>query len=385
MQIGRVQSALAGAAVGAASGFVPGAGSLAAASVAQGAVNFALDRFDPVQPFRPTPLPLLAGLGQGLVTGLAAHFGGPLAGLAVGALLGAWRPGMRPAAQASLVGLQSMHVPELQQQNLTGRGVGVAILDSGCAPVLPRPLEAFHDVIEPGTPAHDVDKHGTAVAGLIAEIAPDANLIAVRVANEDHTVDSAAVLKALDWVQENRQRYNIQVVNMSFGLEDSGMLKVVDKLKDLREQGLLLVTSAGNDGPTPRRFTAFKSSPDVLTVGCSDTRGTVDPGDDRLGRFSSRARPGSPKGPDFVVPSDNLVSLSPQGKSLQFADGMTSLAAARASGVLALWKEACPQSTLEQVREAIQQTATPLGGEDSLAQGSGLLQAASGLEVLRQP
>lgn len=390
----RIQSALAGAVIGAASAYAPEAAAVAVGGVAQGAVNYGLDRFEPIPSFRFSPVPLFAGVAQGAAVGAAAWLAGPVAGAVVGAALGALRLGMRaaPETAGNAAGLESMGVPALWKHGLTGEGVGVAVLDSGCAPHpgLGNRLVAFHDTVEGKTQGYDVDVHGTAVSTLIAGgakgptsgVAPGAHVVAVRVAGSDHSVDSAEVLKGLEWVQENRQRYNIQVVNMSFGLADSGMSRVVDKMKELREQGVILLTSAGNTGPEPRRLNLFKASPDVLTVGASDTRGTAATGDDRLGRFSARAT--GTRGPDMVAPSDNLIAGQHTGNYMHFSDGQTSLATALASGVMALWKQALPDLTLEQAQAAIRATAVPLNGADASGQGSGLLQAEAGLAYLRQ-
>jgi hypothetical protein len=391
----RLQSAVAGALVGAASAYVPGPAAIAVGGAAQGGVNFGLDRFEAVPSFRWTPTPLLAGVAQGAAAGVAAWLAGPVAGAVVGGALGALRLGLRPDAEraGNAVGLESMGVPALWRQGLTGAGVGVAVLDSGCAahPALGDRLVAFHDTVEGKTEAYDVDVHGTAVSTLIAGagqgassgVAPEAHIVAVRVADSERAVDSAQVLQGLQWVQANRQRYNIQVVNMSFGLNDPGMSGVVQKVQELSDQGMIVVTSAGNTGPEPRRPNLFKASPDLLTVGATDTRGTRGHKDDRLSSSSARAQSGSSKGADFVAPCDNLIAGQPSGMYMHFQDGQTSLAGALASGVLALWKQAKPNLTLAQAQAAIQATAVPLRGEDPLAQGAGLIQAEAGLAYLR--
>lgn len=293
--------------------------------------------------------------------------------------------------------LQALQVPQLWQQGLTGEGVGVAIIDSGCAPHpdLGQRLEGFHDTWEGKTQAYDVNHHGTAVATILAGsgqglnhelrgVAPQARLVAVRVTDEEGAVESYEVAKALDWVRQNRERYNIQVVNLSLGLEDEGLLKVTEKVRQLRQEGLLVLTSAGNEGPRERRLTEFKGSPDLFTVASGDTHGTADPGDDSVSPTSTRAKPGSPKNPDFTVPGLDLVAGDPQGGYVRFRDGGTSLATALASGVMALWKQEFPNLTYEQAQQAIQATARPLQGVQANAQGVGLLQALTGLEYLRR-
>ena len=383
-----------GALIGALSGMSGQAAPLVGA-VAQAGLSYTLDRVDPVQSFRPNYAPrMLIGACKGAASALAGQILGPAVGAAVGLVLGALplgQPGSIEKA-GNVAGLQTMQVPELWQQGLTGKGVGVAVIDSGCAPhpdLKGRTL-AFFDTIEGRSPMYDCAMHGTAVATALAGggekmrgVAPQANILALRVVDQEDCVESPAVLRALDWVAENRQRYNIQVVNCSFGLEDSGMTRVAEKIKSLSQQGVIVCTSAGNTGPKPQRLNVFKASPDLLTVASVDTRGSVDPADDRISPTSTRAKEGSLKGPDVSAPGLDLVCGSPTGDYTRFPDGGTSLATALTSGVLALWKEALPDLTLEEARKALAATSRPMTGETPNSQGAGLIQARAGLDFLR--
>ena len=79
-----------------------------------------------------------------------------------------------------------------------------------------------------GSPATDPFGHGTHVAALAAGngsvaggaytgVAPNANVINLRVLDEDGVGTTAALLDALEWVMDNRATYNIRVVNISLG------------------------------------------------------------------------------------------------------------------------------------------------------------------------
>lgn len=172
------------------------------------------------------------------------------------------------------VGLETMQVDQLHQEGLTGRNVCLAVLDSGgIHPDLENRVVAFKDFFyKKDEKPYDDFFHGTAVStmaagngGPVSGVAPNANLAILKVTDENGCVEAFEVKKALTWVKENRERYNIQVVNMSFGLGE-GQSKVAELVKELNGMGVLICTSAGNDGPTPRKFDALKASPDLLTV-----------------------------------------------------------------------------------------------------------------------
>lgn len=362
---------------------------------------------DPIQPFnnRPdltkksAPERLLLSLAKGAVTGLASS-GGLLAGMAAGAALGTIEtPQKAPISEAgNVAGLRTLEVPELWKQGLTGKGVGVAVLDTGCAPHpdLKGKVANFEDFFYHKTEQYDSDFHGTGVCTLLAGsgeglngqvkgVAPDVNLSVLKVTDSDGAVESFEVLKALKWVEENRERLNIQVVNMSFGLGDPGMSKVNEAVARLAAQGVLVATSAGNEGPKPRRMDIFKTCPDLLTVTSADTAGTVSPGDDTLSSTATRPRPEDAEGPDVSAPGMDLIVGDAKGKYLRVQDGGTSFATAIHSGVMALWKQALPQINLQDVQAAIEATSAPLnGGATKLEQGAGSLRAAAGLEFLKR-
>lgn len=107
---------------------------------------------------------------------------------------------------------------EVQSAGYTGKGVGVAVIDTGYD--FPEvPLTAWQDVAEWNPWPVDricrnaVSKdfgHGTMAAGCVRATAPQANLIAIR-----HSGMQMSVARAVRWAVANRQRYNIRVINLS--------------------------------------------------------------------------------------------------------------------------------------------------------------------------
>jgi serine protease AprX len=301
-------------------------------------------------------------------------------------------PKNRPVEQAgNAVGLQTLEVDQLHREGLSGEGVGLAVIDSGAQhPDLQNRVVAFKDFFNnKDGPNYDDFFHGTAIAtaaagrgGPVPGVAPKARLVVLKVTDENGCVESFEVKKALAWVKENRERYNIQVVNMSLGLGD-GQAKVAEQVKELNDMGVLVCASVGNDGPTPRKLDALKGSPDLLAVANCDLHGTANPQDDTLVAQSSRPPADDPNGADVAAPGADIIAGRPDGDYYRFSDGGSSLAAALASGVMTLWKEALPQITMSDVKEALAHTAVAMANVPENAQGAGVIRAKAGLDYLR--
>lgn len=221
----------------------------------------------------------------------------------------------------------------------TGRGVGIAVLDSGVSPhpdLDDRLVCAVSTVPDsPGTT--DFLGHGTHVSSLalgtgqvsqgrFRGVAPGAHLVSVRVTCGEEAGMTpeeryGAVLNGIHWAIENKERYSIRVLNLSMGYplvrqeDPQGKTHFLDPLgqaiSEATRAGLVLVVAAGNDGDRPGtlRFTPA-THPDVITVGSLDSMGTPDEGDDQVARFSSRG-PGPGKGrPDLIAPGVNLMGAN---------------------------------------------------------------------------
>lgn len=221
-----------------------------------------------------------------------------------------------------------------------GVGVGVAILDSGIAehPDLEGQVRDSVSVAPDSLGSYDRVGHGTHIATLIAGtgaasqgrfegVAPGAHLVSVRVAaSEEQPVTVAeryaAIIDGLNWAVENRERYNLRVVNLSVGFplvahqDPEGQLLLIDPLSRAidraHEAGLVLIAAAGNDGPHPGSMRSTPAThPKVITVGASHPNGTPDfVDDDRVAEFSSRG-PSAGKGrPDVLAPGVNLMGAN---------------------------------------------------------------------------
>ena len=301
------------------------------------------------------------------------------------------------------------------QYGVTGRGVGVAVVDSGVAghPDLAGRIVAAVDFTSATTsaspvPLGDPGGHGTHVAGLVAGdgtasagayvgVAPGASIVDVRVIRADGTSDLSTVLRGLQWILENRRTYNIRVANLSLGAPMATSY-TQDPLATAAEilsfSGVLVVAAAGNGGPAGGTVLSPASDPYVLTVGALDDAGTSDPSDDSVATFSARGptADGIAK-PDLAAPGRKMVSLRSPGSTLDllypdrqvstaplappeyFRLSGTSMAAPVVAGVAALMFERNPTLTAGQVKHRLRETATALPFGSATTTGAGMVSA----------
>lgn len=212
------------------------------------------------------------------------------------------------------------------KQGLTGRGVTIAILDTGISTVSDLTLPynrilAFKDIINSKTTPYDDNGHGTHVAGIAAGnglrsngkymgIAPECNIVGVKVLDKLGRGNSANVLAGIQWVFDNKEKYNIRIVNLSVGTADTSkndpLVKAVESLWD---KGVVVTAAAGNNGPTPSSITSPGISKKIITVGAADDHRKVEIWGDSLVNFSGRG-PTSDCiiKPDVIAPGTCIVS-----------------------------------------------------------------------------
>lgn len=289
----------------------------------------------------------------------------------------------------------NMEIPKLWKKGLTGKGVTVAVLDTGGSAHLDlgdRQV-AFHDAVGGHSQKlYDGHRHGTLVSSLVAGdgalsngrfagAAPEANLAVVR-AMKGKTSGLESMISGLEWVLENQDKHNIKVLNLSIRLKEidpkkqenlrqqyARLFKLVDQAA---KRGIIPVVAAGNNGKTDHLH-LLSMSRNVISVANYDTRGTLDPGDDRI--VSTSARPRRFKTPDVAAVGQDVVYADARGGYTHLRGGGTSSATAWVSGIVAAWVQAYPDLTVEEALQAIKATSRPLKGVSPRAQGAGLIQA----------
>jgi serine protease AprX len=292
----------------------------------------------------------------------------------------------------------------LPENGSEGRGVTVAVVDTGIADVPDLAGQIVDRVDVTGTGAGDGYGHGTFMAGLIAGtgaasggayrgVAPGAELVDVKVADAKGSTDLITVLRGLQWVS----RHRVDVLNLSLS-SNSPLPYQIDPLTQALEalwrNGVMVVVPSGNDGPDTGSVTSPGSDPNLLTAGGLDAQGTADRADDVVGGWSGRGPTwqGDAK-PDLVAPGGHVVSLRSPGSVIDTANPQarvgtdyfrgsgTSMGTAVTSGVVAAVLDQRPQLRPDAIKRLLTATAYDAAGLATAAGGgAGGLDAARAIE-----
>jgi serine protease AprX len=315
---------------------------------------------------------------------------------------------------STVVGAQSMW-----EQGYTGKGVDVAVIDTGVARV--PGLNQVGKVIDGADLSFDSQNpkfsytdgfgHGTMMASIIAGtdvtspsktkcstclvsstysdttkfvgIAPGARIVNVKAGASDGSTDVSQVIAAIDWVVEHRtdNGMNIRVINLSYGV-DSTQAADIDPLSYAAEvawrKGIVVVASAGNDGMATPSLASPAYNPTIISVGAFDDKNTSGLADDAIPTFSQHGN--GTRGVDVVAPGTHILGLRVPGSFVdanvttgkvgtRFQRGSgTSESAAVVSGVAALLLQKFPTATPDQIKAIINITAQDIRNIDNLPQ-----------------
>ena len=275
----------------------------------------------------------------------------------------------------------------------TGRGVTVAVLDTGIAGDLPdfkgddgsSRVIATATVNPDASGAADAVGHGTHVAGLIAGdgsrrpgplmgkyigAAPDANLVSVKISDDQGGTTLADVIDGLQFAVAHKTDLGIKVVNLSLNstVAEPAATDPLDAAVEVAwANGITVVAAAGNRGTAPdATWYAPANDPYVVTIGAVDDGGSKALNDDAVTNWSSRGptQSGLMK-PDVLAPGYQLPAPLAPGAAYAkqcpacVADTTylrlsgTSMAAAVASGAAADILQVHPTWTPDQVKGAM--------------------------------
>ncbi|MDT8859758.1 S8 family peptidase [Alkalihalobacillus sp. MEB130] len=292
---------------------------------------------------------------------------------------------------------------------LTGRGVTVAVLDTGIHPHqdLSGRIVDFVDFINQRSEPYDDNGHGTHCAGdavgngaasngMYMGPAPEANVVGVKVLNKVGSGSLETVMQGVQWcIDYNNRNPNqpIHVINLSLGapaqqyehVSDDPMVRIVEQAW---ERGIVVCVAAGNSGPDPYTIASPGVSERVITVGALDDRDTVDRSDDVVANFSSRGPTiyGS-QSPDILAPGVNIVSLrSPRSYLDKLQKGSrintdyfvlsgTSMATPICAGIVAQMLQQHPDLTPEEVKQRLKNGTDLWNNRDRNIYGAGYINA----------
>ncbi|MCP2323842.1 subtilisin family serine protease [Hamadaea flava] len=284
--------------------------------------------------------------------------------------------------------------PQAWAAGYTGKGVTVAVLDTGYDPTHPDlagRVAAAQDFTGEGS-AVDTNGHGTHVAatvggsarnpgGRLNGVAPETRLIIGRVLDGSGSGDLSWVIAGMEWAVAQGAR----VVNLSLGAgESDGTDPVSEAVDSLTvKSGTLFVVAAGNAGPGVASVQAPGAAAQALTVGAVDKAG-------QLAAFSGRGpRTGDAAvKPEVTAPGVGIIAARAAGTSAgELIDDKytslsgTSMATPHVAGAAALLAQQHPDWRAAQLKAALVNTAQPLAGP-AIAMGTGRIDLAA---AIRQP
>ncbi len=238
---------------------------------------------------------------------------------------------------------------------ITGKGVTIAMVDTGVdythsglgggfGPGFK--VKGGWDFVDNDADPMDTYGHGTNVAGILAGepfdfggahysgIAPDAEIVALRIAKDGGGIADSTMEKALQWIETNYKTYGISIVNVSFGSGRytsplfNGLLS--DEFQKIRDLGMLVVASSGNEGTnfTGNGVAYPAADKNVYAAGALNTSG-------QISSFSER---GSQL--DVLAPGEEVPTTT-KGNGYAAAKG-TSFATPFVTGGAALLKQVDP-------------------------------------------
>lgn len=263
-------------------------------------------------------------------------------------------------------GMNDIQAPTAWSQGLTGKGIKVAVVDTGIS--LGNPDLVVSGGTSMISSSYDDDNgHGTHIAGIIGAknnaegvvgVAPDVQLYAVKAIDYTGSGYLSDVVSGIDWAITN----HMDIINLSLAsTTDSDTLhQIVDQAYN---SGILVVAAAGNDGAGATDDVEYPAKYDsVIAVGAVDSSNQIAP-------FSST-------GPEVEVTAPGVSVYSTYLNGGYATMSGTSMATPFVVGDLALWKQANPTLSTSQLRSLLDQHVLDLGaaGRDSLY-GFGVVQA----------
>lgn len=231
-------------------------------------------------------------------------------------------------------------IRQITDPPLYGRGFNVAVVDTG--------IRDSHEKIAgrvvyrknfTNSPVRDGFNHGTGVASIILAVAPQANILDLKVLGDTGSGTEEEVVLAIDEaliLHDQKSEFAPHIINLSLGSPDDG-----DSDNPVRvacraaiDRGIWIFAAAGNFGPNPATIMTPACERYVAAVGSARYEPFT------VSDFSSRGptREGLIK-PDGLFFGEDIVMASSESDDATVAKSGTSFAAPFASGIAALYLE----------------------------------------------
>ncbi|MFI6418145.1 S8 family serine peptidase [Streptomyces sp. NPDC050842] len=299
-----------------------------------------------------------------------------------------WLDGKVEAAMAD--SNAQIGTPKAWEAGLTGKGVKVAVLDTGADlahPDLGGRVAESKSFIE-GQEVADRNGHGTHVASTVGGsgagsdgkekgVAPDATLAVGKVLSDEGSGTESQIIAGMEWAAKD---IDAKIVSMSLGSREPSdgtdpMAQAVNTLT--AETGALFVIAAGNSG-APGSIGSPGAADSALTVGAVDSA-------DEAAYFTSQGPRHGDQAlkPDLSAPGVGILAARSQlvtGSGLYTAMSGTSMATPHIAGVAALLAEKHPDWTGAQLKNALMSSSKTLDAS-SYALGAGRVDVAAAISA----
>ncbi len=299
-----------------------------------------------------------------------------------------WLDGKVDAAMAE--SNAQIGTPKAWEAGLTGKGVKVAVLDTGADlghPDLAGRVAESKSFIE-GQEVADRDGHGTHVASTVGGsgagsdgkekgVAPGATLAVGKVLSDEGSGTESQIIAGMEWAAKD---IDAKIVSMSLGSREPSdgtdpMAQAVNTLS--AETGALFVIAAGNSG-APGSIGSPGAADSALTVGAVDSA-------DEAAYFTSQGPRHGDQAlkPDLSAPGVGILAARSQlapGSGLYTSMSGTSMATPHIAGVAALLAEKHPDWTGAQLKDALMSSSKTLDAS-SYALGSGRVDVAAAISA----
>lgn len=266
-------------------------------------------------------------------------------------------------------------------ENLTGKGITIAVMDTGIYAHgdFDNRIIGFKDLIHNRVGIYDDNSHGTHVAGICAGtgilsngryagMAPQSNVVMIKILDEYGNGETNSVIKGIDWIIKNKQKYNIKILNISVGtLPRTGSEEksaIIESVENAWDNGIVVVAAAGNSGPAGYTITTPGISKKIITVGSSD-----DGQQDAFGRTKINYSGRGPTlscvcKPDVVAPGINITacnSMNTKDSRPYSIKSGTSMSTPIVAGAIALLLEKYPDMGTRDVKMRLRERALNIG------------------------
>jgi len=275
--------------------------------------------------------------------------------------------------------LSSNGITFQERYKLTGKGIGVGIVDSGTYPhtdlLSPSSkIKNFTDILNGLRYPYDDNGHGTFMSGIICGsglsskgmyrgIAENSHLYSVKAFNSIGRGFISDILYAIELIINDSSEYNIKVICLPFEVVDNDpfIISLFSKLFELCvKKGITVVVPSGNSGCKESSIKGIATLPNCITAAGLDTRVSIKPY-----IYSSAGPYGKLEKPDLAAACVDICSINANKDYISERNGSrvyaypldnpytnytgTSCAAAFVSGVCALLYENNPELSFKDI------------------------------------